>query len=223
MPSHLYSTLYTCTYKYLSFVLLCQYSVWILFSCYVIVVCHPCHTLHYITTLSRLSLLYITHHSACFTCYMYVHIHHANVCSVLHMLIFCLDHATHASSLHTYTVLVYHTYMYTHSIHCLSVVYHVPLFVRCYKTLPWCKRFACAQCSVAMHDERFNSYHRGSASRSEVEAGSEVSGTKLPSCVTVKTYKASHLCCTRMTCNTHTLAQLMRPGIGRDASCAVGD
>ena len=48
---------------------------------------------------------------------MYVHMHHANVCSVLHMLIVCLDHA---SSLHTCTVLVYHTYMYTHSIH-LSV------------------------------------------------------------------------------------------------------
>ena len=105
-----------------------------LFNCYVVAVCHPCHTLHHITTLSSLSLLYITHHSACFTCYMYVHMHHANVCSVLHMLIVCLDHATHASSLHTCTVLVYHTYMYTHSIHCLSVVHHVPLFVRCYKT-----------------------------------------------------------------------------------------
>ena len=99
------------TYKCLSLVLLCQCSVWILFNCYVAVVCHPYHTPHHITTLSSLSLLYITCHSACFTCYMYVHMHHANVCSVLHTLIVCLDHATHALSLHTCTVLVYHTYM----------------------------------------------------------------------------------------------------------------
>ena len=114
-------------------------------SCCVSVLCGSCltvmwwlsvtHAIHYITTLSSLSLLlYITHHSGCFTCYMYVHMHHANVCSVLHVLIVCLDHATHASSLRTRTVLVYHTYMYTHSIHCVSVVHHVQLFVRCYKT-----------------------------------------------------------------------------------------
>ena len=50
-----------------------------------------------------------------------------HVCSVLHMLIVCLDHATHVPSLHTCTVLVYHTYMYTHSIRCLFAVYHVPV------------------------------------------------------------------------------------------------
>ena len=49
---------------------------------------------------------------------LHVHMHHTNVCSVLHMLIVCLDHA---SSLHTCTVLVYHTYMYTHSIYTMSV------------------------------------------------------------------------------------------------------
>ena len=86
------------TYKCLSLVLLCQCPVWILFNCYVVAVCHPCHTLHHIITLSSLSLLYITHHSACFPCYVYVHMHHANIYSVLHMLIVCLDHATHALS-----------------------------------------------------------------------------------------------------------------------------
>ena len=111
------------------------HTYWILFTCCVVVVCHPCHTLYHITTLSSLSLLYITHHSAHFTCYMYVHMHHTNVCSVLHMLTVCLDHT---SSLHTCTVLVYHTYMYmymyTYSTQCLSVVQHVPLFIHCHKT-----------------------------------------------------------------------------------------
>ena len=139
------------------------------------------HAIHHITTLCS-SSLYVTHHSACFTCYMYmymyVHMHHANVCSVLHMLIVCLDRTTHASSLHTYTVLVYRTYMYTHSIHCLSVVYHVSLFVRCYKTKNGSLVQAFRMCTVKRHvatcdKRRFNSYHRGSVSCFEVEAGSE--------------------------------------------------
>jgi len=158
---------------------------------YVVVVCHLCHTLHLITTLSSLSLLYITHHSACFTCYMYVHIHHANVCSILHMLTVCLDHAL---SLHTCTVLVYHTYMYTHSIQCLSVVHHVPLFVRCHKTKKWllgCKRFACTQWRVATRDERcFNGYQLTIevvlvTLKSKLKV--KMSATNLPSCVTMKT------------------------------------
>ena len=107
-----------------------QCSVSILFNCYVVAICHPCHTLHHITTLSSLSM-YITHHSACFTCYMYVHMHHANVCSVLHMLMSVLT--MHRAYIHVLYLCTTPTCIHTAYI-CLSVVHHVPLFIRCYKT-----------------------------------------------------------------------------------------
>ena len=161
------------TYKCLCLVLLCQCSVWILFTCYVVAVCHPCHTLHHITTLSSLSL-YTTPHSACLTCYMYVHMHHANV---LHMLLSVLT--MHRAYIHvlclctTPTCACTCTCIHTAYIVCLwSTMCHCLFVVTQQKMAPWCKRFACSQ-TVKRCVRRFNSYHRSSVSHSEIEAGSE--------------------------------------------------
>ena len=135
VPSHLYSlnvTLYTHTNVY---VLSCCVSVLFEFCLTVMWLLSVTHAIHYTTSLHCLVCPCTSHttvpvlHVTCMsTCIMQMSV----LSSV--MLIVCLDHATHALSLHTCTVLVYHTYMYTHSIHCLPVVHHVPLFVHCYKT-----------------------------------------------------------------------------------------
>ena len=87
--------------------------------------------------------------------------------------------------------------MYTHSIHCLSVVHHVPLFVHCYKRKKW---FLGVSVSHA-HSEALLHVHvhvRATSAvsmvtievalvalKSKLEV--KMTATKLPSCVTVKT------------------------------------
>ena len=154
------------TYKCLCLVLLCQCSVSILFT--VMWLLSVTHAIHYTTSLHCLVCPCTSHTTVPVLHVMYVHKHHANVCSVLHMLIICLDHA---SSLHTCTVLVYHTYMYTHSIH--FSVCGPPCAIICL-LLQNGKWLLGASVSHATRDERrFNGYHRGSVSCSEVKAGSE--------------------------------------------------
>ena len=78
--------------------------------------------------------------------------------------------------------------MYTHSMNCLSVVYHVPLFIRCYKTkmAPWCKHFACEALLCATSAISIVTIEVALVVlKSKLEV--KMSAIKLPSCVTVKT------------------------------------
>ena len=104
------------------------------------------------------------------------------------MLIVCLDHA---SSLHTYIVLVYHTYMYTHSIH-LSVC-GPPRAIICL-LLQNGKWLLGASISHAHSEALLRVTSTVSmvtievalvALKSKLEV--KMSATKLPSCVTMKT------------------------------------
>ena len=85
-------------------------------------------------------------------------------------------------------------YMYTHSIHCLSVVQHVPLFVHCYK-----KKWLLGASVSHAHSEALLHVHVRATSavsmvtievvlvalKSKLEL--KMTATKLPSCVTMKT------------------------------------
>ena len=137
------------------------------------------HAIHYTTSLHCLVCPCCTSHTTVpvlhVTCYVYVHMHHANVCSVLHMLTVCLDHAL---SLHTCTVLVYlHVHVYIQ--HTMSVCGPACAIVR---LLSQNKKWLLGASVSHVHSEALLhamsavsivTVHRGSISRSEVETGSE--------------------------------------------------
>ena len=159
------------------------------------------------------------HHSACSTCYICPHI----PCYMSALFSTCYLSVSTMQHIHQDCMYMHHTY-----IHLLSVVCYV---TKNKKRAPWCKRFTCARWSIATrNNRRFNSYHRGSLSHSEElqswadwRRWARLQATKLWDCEDLR----SAICVAHARCVIPTLpaspAQLMRPGIGRNASCALGD